>query len=343
MDVVPIQEIKRLARVCVDAISETLVTEARDVSLPAFHLDKFQQRLIDSTNRLVRVVAPAGSGKTRSLTAKAARVLATDPKARILCLTFTNAAVDELDARLRATDGFAPERIFVSTINSFGYQLVRKLVPRHRLISRDSASWGGACAVVQKLLQGTASSAPLKYYQRLSEIVEFCDLTKSFGFAPNETKENATIRYQTLELLNMVRTLEAGMRNIDLLPAEPTEAANSLPREVFIEFWIPFWTVLVQALWRDGYLTLEDQKYRSFTLLTSDPAAQSWLRSQKFTHVMVDEFQDINYLDLYLVLQVTILSNAALFIVGDDDQCIYEWRGCSSHFIRQPELHLPVR
>lgn len=47
----------------------------------------------------------------------------------------------------------------------------------------------------------------------------------------------------------------------------------------------------------------------------------------RWTHVLVDEFQDISPLDLRLVKAIAERSGAALTIVGDDDQAIYEWRG----------------
>jgi DNA helicase II / ATP-dependent DNA helicase PcrA len=336
----PLLEVRHLAKACVRAISETLITETRDVNLPAFKPDRFQRRLIESKSRFIRVVAPAGSGKTRSLAAKAAHILATDPDARILCLTFTNAAVHELIGRVAAADNSARDRTVISTVNAFGYQLLRKFVPRHKLAIPDSPEFGIACAIVRDVLEENPLSTGQSFYQRYTDIIEFADLTKSYGFGLTDSAQDAASRFQALEYLNMSAVLEAAMHTLGLLRSGPGGVNKTGAREIFASKWLPFWQKLVKALWSRGLITLEDQKYRSFSLLARDPKAQQWIRAHKLTHVMVDEFQDINYLDLYLISQLTILSNASLYIVGDDDQCIYEWRGCTSHFLREPDLYL---
>jgi DNA helicase-2/ATP-dependent DNA helicase PcrA len=59
-----------------------------------------------------------------------------------------------------------------------------------------------------------------------------------------------------------------------------------------------------------------------------------------FDYILIDEFQDINLLDLNLIKLITDSSKAELTIVGDDDQAIFEWRYASPKFIREPEVYL---
>ena len=54
---------------------------------------------------------------------------------------------------------------------------------------------------------------------------------------------------------------------------------------------------------------------------------------------MVDEFQDINPLDLALIKVIVERNQSTLTIVGDDDQAIYEWRGASPEYILQPQQY----
>lgn len=54
----------------------------------------------------------------------------------------------------------------------------------------------------------------------------------------------------------------------------------------------------------------------------------------------MDEFQDINPLDLSLLKAIAKLNKAKITIVGDDDQAIYEWRGASPTFIVKPDIYL---
>jgi DNA helicase-2/ATP-dependent DNA helicase PcrA len=60
----------------------------------------------------------------------------------------------------------------------------------------------------------------------------------------------------------------------------------------------------------------------------------------RYHHIFVDEFQDINPLDLALIKAIARANKAKLTIVGDDDQAIYEWRGATPEFILEPERHL---
>ena len=333
-----VHDIRRLAKVCVEAISKTLITESHDIVLPDFNLDRFQRELIDSRSRFVRVVAPAGSGKTRSLTAKAIHLVASTPQNRILALTFTNAAANELKARAQA-NGSGRGGLHVSTVNAFGYEVVKKMVPSHHLYTRGAPPFGGACNVVKKTLE-QVSLGPGEFQQRYSEILDLADLTKSFGFFHTDSAEDVLTRFRALENLKMAPVLEMALRDLNLISSEPNLFDRAKPSEVFARTWFPFWRKLTENLWNATYISLEDQKYWALCLLAGEPRAQSWLEGQKLSHVMVDEFQDINYLDLYLIAQVVTFCKAALYIVGDDDQCIYEWRGCTSHFIREPDLHL---
>ncbi len=55
---------------------------------------------------------------------------------------------------------------------------------------------------------------------------------------------------------------------------------------------------------------------------------------------MVDEFQDINPLDIALIKGIAQRHRATLTIVGDDDQAIFEWRGATPEYILHPEQYL---
>ena len=63
----------------------------------------------------------------------------------------------------------------------------------------------------------------------------------------------------------------------------------------------------------------------------------------RYDHILVDEFQDINPLDLALIKAVVERNQATLTIVGDDDQAIFEWRGASPEYILQPQQYFGVR
>jgi len=65
-----------------------------------------------------------------------------------------------------------------------------------------------------------------------------------------------------------------------------------------------------------------------------------WTGAARYHHILVDEFQDINPLDLSLLKAIAEINKGDLTIVGDDDQAIYEWRAATPDFILKPDNHI---
>ncbi len=62
----------------------------------------------------------------------------------------------------------------------------------------------------------------------------------------------------------------------------------------------------------------------------------------RYDHILVDEFQDINPLDLELIKVIAERNQSTLTIVGDDDQAIFEWRGATPEYILHPDRYFNV-
>ncbi|MFV8835023.1 DNA helicase II [Aquisalimonas sp.] len=88
-----------------------------------------------------------------------------------------------------------------------------------------------------------------------------------------------------------------------------------------------------EACERTGQVDFAELLLRSFELLRDNPGIQGHYREQ-FRHLLVDEFQDTNGIQ-YNWLRMIAGDQADLFIVGDDDQSIYGWRGARVENIRQ--------
>ncbi len=98
-------------------------------------LSEEQQIIVDTwtaNGGAMLVSASAGSGKTRVLTESVRRLLEDSPKERfrILCLTFTNRAAEEMRERLKTVKGIR-ERIFINNIHAFGLGVLKAY--RHEL------------------------------------------------------------------------------------------------------------------------------------------------------------------------------------------------------------------
>ena len=114
---------------------------------------------------------------------------------------------------------------------------------------------------------------------------------------------------------------------------------TSRQKQVYERFFV-FWREATQHLIDSSTFTLEDQKYYAFQdERTNIERGRMLSGAASYDHVFVDEFQDINPLDLALVKAIVDRNRATLTIAGDDDQAIFEWRGATPEYILQPELY----
>lgn len=321
-----ITDIRELSRAYYKNISKTLIAERKTTQLPDFELDQYQKAVLDTSADFLRVVAPAGAGKTQTLTAKTIQILSKKPKARILCLTFTNAAAGEFNQRAQKIGSTLTNRLQVSTVNAFGYEMLKSLNNHLQIVKAGSPYIGRVYGVIKSLMMESEVWDYKPNYRLYPDLYELMDLTKTLGFNHVSTTEQASDAYDFIESLGMDRLLQIKMNEVEL-------GSNSI-KEDFLKKWFPFWRELTKQLWLKNIISLEDQKYWALDQMTSNPTGLKWIKNKKLTHVLVDEFQDINVLDLYLIQMVLVITGASLIIVGDDDQCLYEWRGCTATFIK---------
>ena len=83
----------------------------------------------------------------------------------------------------------------------------------------------------------------------------------------------------------------------------------------------------------NNLVDLDDLIWLTVDLLKKDDSAREYLHN-KFKHVLLDEYQDSNDIQNEMV-NLILSPTASLCIVGDDDQCIYEWRGSKPQYIRE--------
>ena len=117
---------------------------------------------------------------------------------------------------------------------------------------------------------------------------------------------------------------------------------DDLRKRVYNDFFC-FWIGATQHLSKSSMFTLEDQKYFAFQDELRNIEEGSRLSgAASYDHIFVDEFQDINPLDLGLIRAIVERNRASVTIAGDDDQAIFEWRGATPEYILAPEAHLNV-
>ncbi|MBL43720.1 MAG: hypothetical protein CMN71_03085 [Sphingomonadaceae bacterium] len=303
-------------------------------------LDEFQQDFCQSESDNIRLLAPAGSGKTHSLLHRCQqRYTETDGKSRFLIVTFTRAAKDELQARLNSQD-FAPiaSSTDVTTLNSWGWRRVRDRHHSPRLITKTTDRSFAVQNSLQPIWSKSKKIEAAFKKQRFvagKVILNLMDQVKNLGFDHIKMKDltDAETHIRALEDVGLGRFLPQIAQELVEIGAIDRDKA----KDAFAVFF-PFWKKATKALIDQSIFTLEDQKYVALRDI-EEQIADERLPSggSKYSDILIDEFQDIGPLDLQLIRAIARLHRARIVIVGDDDQAIFEWRGATPNYILLPD------
>lgn len=263
-------------------------------------LNTMQQEAVRATEGHVRVIAGAGSGKTRVLAYRYAYLVdevGIDP-ANILCLTFTNKAAQEMRARIARLTDSAHVNDFVCTIHGFCVKFLREEI--HRV------------------------GYP-KTFQILDE--EDMEALAKEVLNDNGLKRDEKTVKEMLKDYGVMRGTHDYIGDY-LLTTSPkrNEPSNDLPIQ------------LLRKQHRYLALDFDDLIYFTLYILSNyEDVRKAWQR--RMNYVMVDEVQDCNVKD-WTIFETLSAKYRNLFIVGDPDQSIYEWRGAAMDlFIRFESDH----
>lgn len=313
-------------------------------------LDPGQREFCAFPKGTVRLLAPAGCGKTYSLLyrCKALSESPTRTRPRFLVFTFTRAARDELRERLNKAPAFHTVAPFVTvtTLNSWGFRLLKNRVSNLRLVTKGNERFFCINNVLRPVwTKHEPLKSVLEDSRRIgiaaNEVWDLIQFLKSMGLRHDQITGADTFArtVRALEksgLHNQMRAFfERVCRLVELVILEPLSAERAYA------YFVSFWTEAVDVLHKSAFFSLEDQKYWARIYLEDDLAARRKPSGQaRYDYILVDEFQDINPLDLALLTAISKSHGAPLTIIGDDDQAIYEWRGATPEFILNPEQYL---
>jgi len=317
-------------------------------------LDESQRRFCESPVGNTRLLAPAGCGKTLSLLFRCAFLAerARPQKQRFLIISFTRAAQEELASRVNEDTRFAGlrDQVNITTLNSWGWRRVKDVTSYPRLVtSKDDFHFTvknalqpvwGSHERVKAAIEAKPSTTPKK-------IMDLLDGFKSIGFDHTRQTNLETFLARMVELRNqglgpMLEGIQDELTKLNILEkvtkrgAEQTKGGE---REVYNAFY-RFWRDATEHLIDSSTFTLEDQKYYAY--LDERQKLEEGKLNQgiaKWNHIFVDEFQDINPLDLALIKAIAERNRATLTIVGDDDQALFEWRGATPEYILEPQKY----
>ncbi len=252
-----------------------------------------QRRAVEATSPVVRILAGAGSGKTRVLTHRIALRVSTDeidPR-RVLAVTFTRKAASELRSRL---DNLLPHSsVTAGTFHSIAYAQLRQRwnergITPPTLLDRKV----GFVARLMGSRSSRSSTAPL---DAVSEI----EWAKARMISANDYPVAA--RRQD--------------RRSSLEPDVIAEIFERYEHEKLERRMVDF----------DDLLRLATRDLRADEAYA---AARRW----RYRHVFVDEFQDVNPLQFEL-LRAWAGDDPDICVVGDPNQAIYSWNGADARYL----------
>ena len=258
-------------------------------------LSDIQRKVVEWDDGALLVLAGPGSGKTRVLTCRVARLLdgSPDERFRVLALTFTNKAAHEMSSRLTTLAPGLDERADIHTFHGFCTQVLRQhgvhlgIKPDFAIYSRTSDRE----AVLQDALARDCRPVDSEDRRLLPRI----DALKARLVRPEQTEEwlaggNSAPPDDACRLTRAYRLYEEELRRANALDF------NSLIFEAHRLFGYPAMARHYQTVYR------------------------YWL---------VDEFQDTNGAQYGLLRRMAGEDFRRVFAVADDDQTIYEWNGAS--------------
>ncbi len=270
-------------------------------------LNDDQQKAVTTTEGYVRVIAGAGSGKTRALTYRYAFLvneLGILPE-NILCVTFTNKAANEMRQRIRKLIG-DQDTGYINTFHGFCVSVLKEEAyvinyPKTFLVLDNS----DIDAMLQIIYEERGLSLRDKAFSDARDMIEIQKIFKHPTYY--------------FDILNF---------SADAL-REKYLASTDVDDIIFY-----------------GYLYQEKKCYGLdyndliiFVLHIFEQHEDIKLKWQNLLeYIMIDEFQDIDFLQ-YRLMKVLSGYHQNLFIVGDPDQTIYTWRGANAKYLMEFDRH----
>lgn len=245
------------------------------------------------------VIAGAGSGKTRVLTYKIAHLLQMGyPPYRLLALTFTNKAANEMKERIAALVGTeTAQRLWTGTFHSIFSRILRanadRIGYRHDFTIYDSSD---SLSLIKSIIRELQLD--------------------------DKTYKPTTVQAIISHAKNALIEPQAYARNRELIEMD-TRSKRPLIHEIY--------RIYRQRCFVSGAMDFDDLLLNTNILFRDHPDVLQHYRDL-FAYILVDEYQDTNFAQHLIVSQLGKDHNH-ICVVGDDAQSIYSFRGANIHNI----------
>lgn len=272
-------------------------------------LNTEQIAAVTSTEGFVRVIAGAGSGKTRALTHRFAFLvneMGILPE-NILCVTFTNKAANEMHRRIHNLIG-DNDTGYINTFHGF------------------------CVAVLQE------DSYAVQYPKNFL-VLDNSDIDSMLRIIYEE--RGLTLRDMTFadarDMIEIQKLFKKPEYYLDMIGMS-LEALHKKYLNAADKNDIIFYGYLYQEKKCFGLDYNDLIKFTLYIFAQNDDIRLKW--QKRLAYIMIDEFQDIDALQ-YELMEVLCAHHKNLFIVGDPDQTIYTWRGANVKYLLEFDRHFP--
>lgn len=256
-------------------------------------LNAAQAEAVQCTEGPSLIIAGAGSGKTKVLTCRIAYLIENGAApSQVLALTFTKKAAGEMKERIAA------------------------------LIGEKRARW---------IWMGTFHSVFIRFLREYAELLGYPQQFTIYDQSDSRSVVKQCIKelelddkvYKPVNVLNRISMAKNSLVTVNGYKANPELAEEDRmarkPRTADI------YALYSQKCKEAGAMDFDDILLNTNILFRDHPEALENIAS-RFTHILVDEYQDTNYAQ-YLILRKLAAKHRNISVVGDDSQSIYSFRG----------------
>lgn len=267
------------------------------------NLNEEQKQSVLETEGYVRIIAGAGSGKTRVLSKRYAHIVLNlgVSTRNILCVTFTNKAAQEMKKRIRRLIGNY-DNGYISTFHGFCVTVLREDI--------HNVSYPKDFVIIDREDQKSI----------LKKVYEDCNLTlkdMTFAEAISYISKNKCIE----ELINLDQ--ESLLKKYTIHKEDPKKTPEIIRAKILYGY-------LYEQRKIFGLDFNDLIHFTLYILRNNSSILKKW--QERLQYVMVDEFQDVSQSQYDLAILLSGY-HKNLFVVGDPDQIIYSWRGNDPKFI----------
>ncbi|KHO32381.1 DNA helicase PcrA [Clostridium tetani] len=265
-------------------------------------LNKEQYEAATTVEGPLLILAGAGSGKTRVLTYRIANLInnLNVYPSRILAITFTNKAAEEMRERVRGIVGKEADSMWITTFHSMCVRILRREI--------DKLGYNKNFAI----------------YDSYDQKVLIKECIKELSLNEKDFDDRS--------LINKI-----GQQKDNLI--SPEKFRREIGDNYRLGKIANVYELYQKKLKSNNALDFDDLIYKTVELFKKNEEILEFYQD-KFKYIMVDEYQDTNKSQYELVKLLT-LKHKNICVVGDDDQCIYAWRGADIRNILDFEKDYP--